>query len=87
MISNGTLGDLIDQGFRATAFCNNRACRHSSPVDLLACSLRLGRDHPAIGLPNPIAARLVCEKCGGKDIGIILSPGGVSTPVGGHSLS
>lgn len=87
MISNRTLGALFDQAFRVQAHCNDQFCRHSVELDLGVLVVRLGREFVAIGNPSPLASRLSCAKCGGKDIGLILSPAGTSSSVGSHSNS
>lgn len=86
-LSNETLGDQIDQGFMVSAYCENQACRHSVDLDLSALAERLGRDFVTVGNPNPLAARLACSKCRGKDISLILSPESAPKPVASHNRS
>lgn len=67
-----TLSALRDARFSITAHCNG--CQHSTVLDLDALIGRLGPSFVAIGNPNPLAAKLSCAKCRGRDIGLILSP-------------
>jgi hypothetical protein len=80
-----TLSDLIENRFGVTAFCET--CRHSVELDLRALSERLGPGFVAIGYPNPLAARLSCAKCSGKEISLILSPESVPKPTASHNRS
>lgn len=73
-----TLGALQSEGFTVTAHCGN--CQHSRKLDLVALVDRLGADFVAIGDPNPLAAKLKCDRCGTKLIGLILAPPSVPTP-------
>lgn len=75
MATIDTLGALIEHGFRLSIHCDNQFCRHSAKLDLEALADRFGRDFVAIGNPNPLTARMRCSRCGGKDLGLILSPG------------
>lgn len=72
MSSNGTIQGMIDGGYLARAYCHNKACGHHADLDWLALRDRLGPDHGA--LHDDIAPKLRCSKCGGKAIGIIVSP-------------
>jgi len=69
-----TLHALTENGFRLYAHCGNLYCRHSSQLDLQALADRLGPGFVAIGYPNPLVARLHCQKCGSKDLGILVVP-------------
>lgn len=73
-----TLGHLIADGATVTAHC--AICQHSARLDLAALADSLGADFVAIGDPNPLAARLRCEHCGRKQIGLIIAPPAVPTP-------
>jgi hypothetical protein len=76
-----TIQDLIDNQMRVSVHCNAYDCRHSAKLDLQALGERLGFDFVTIGDPQPLVAKLRCSKCGGKDLGLILSPGsGYSGP-------
>lgn len=68
-----TFRALIRDGYSVSAHCNDPFCRHSVELDLPALAERLGLDFVTVGDPNPLAAKLRCAKCGGKDIGLILS--------------
>lgn len=74
MATIDTIGALIDHGFRLSIHCENQFCRHNALLDLVALAERFGRDFVTIGRPNPLTARMRCSKCGGKDLGLILSP-------------
>jgi hypothetical protein len=49
-----------------------------------ADSAVLGADFVTVGDPNPLAARLRCEKCGGRSITLILSPPSTPSPGAGY---
>lgn len=85
MIRTDTLGGLLDRGYSVAAHCHS--CRHSSPLDLAGLVEQLGADFVAVGNPNPLVRVLRCQKCGSKDLGLILSPPNVPMPSAGHSLS
>lgn len=74
MLRYETLGQLLDGRFIVTAHCFGQHCRHKSVLDLAGLAERLGRDFVAIGDPNPLVKLLRCQKCGEKDIGLIVSP-------------
>jgi hypothetical protein len=69
-----TIGALIAGDFTVWVHCENQFCRHHAILDLHALADRLGSDFIAIGKPNPLMAKMVCSKCGGKDLGLIVSP-------------
>jgi hypothetical protein len=69
-----TLQALTENGFRLYAHCGNLDCRHSSQLDLKVLAEKLGPDFVAIGNPNPLVARLHCQKCGSKDLGMLVVP-------------
>lgn len=71
-----TFRQLIADNYSVTAHCNDPACRHSAKLDLVKLSEALGPDFVIVGDPNPLIPRLKCAKCGGKDLGLILAPGG-----------
>ena len=85
MIRTDTLGGLRDRGYSVSAHCHT--CRHSSPLDLAGLAERLGADFVCVGDPNPLVPLLRCQRCGSKDLGLILSPPKVPMPSAGHSLS
>lgn len=74
MQSISTLGAIISDGYRITAYCENVDCRHQVELDLPALAERLGADFPTVGDPNPLVAKLRCNACGWKRIGLIVSP-------------
>jgi hypothetical protein len=76
-----TIQSLIDSKMGITVHCNADGCRHSAKLDLQAIGGRLGFDFLAIGDPQPLVPKLRCGKCGGKDLGLILSSeSGYSVP-------
>ena len=74
MISYDTIGRLIEGRFSVSAHCFAQGCGHSALLDLVGLAGRLGADFVAVGDPNPLVKLLRCQKCGGKDLGIILQP-------------
>ena len=74
MISYDTIGRLIEGRFSVSAHCFAHGCGHSARLDLSDLAERLGADFVAVGDPNPLVKLLRCQKCGGKDLGIILQP-------------
>jgi len=74
MITYNTIGSLIEGRFTVSAHCFAHGCRHFATLDLDELAERFGRDFVAVGDPNPLAKRLRCKQCGGKDLGLILSP-------------
>lgn len=86
MRSIRTIADLISNGYSVTAHCeaDPTVCRHASVLDLPMLGERLGMGFVAVGDPNPLAARLVCPACGGKRIGLILSPPNTPSPGSGY---
>lgn len=74
MISYDTIGRLIEGRFSVSAHCFAQGCGHSARLDLVGLAERLGDDFVAVGDPNPLVKLLRCQKCGGKDLGIILQP-------------
>lgn len=76
----GTLQKLIGQGDEVTAYCYARGCDHSTHLDLLALKALIG---DADGTPHDvIVPRLICKKCGSKNLGIRISPGAAIRPSG-----
>jgi hypothetical protein len=74
MISFDTLGRLIEGRFSISAHCFALGCGHSARLDLVELAERLGANFVAVGDPNPLVKLLRCQRCGGKDLGIILQP-------------
>lgn len=68
-----TIQGMIDSGHRAHAYCHNPKCGHHAELDWRGLRDRLGPDHGA--LRGEIEPLLVCSKCGGKAIGLIMTPG------------
>ncbi|WP_157014916.1 hypothetical protein [Mesorhizobium xinjiangense] len=62
---------MIDYDHNLTAHCN--ACRHHCRLDLEALGRRLGFEHST--LARALAPKLVCSKCGSKNIALINSDG------------
>lgn len=70
--SSGTIQGLIDGEYLLTAYCHNPRCNHSAGLDLLALRDKLGPDHGS--LHDDLAPLLVCSRCKGKKVGLILAP-------------
>jgi hypothetical protein len=69
-----TLQEAIDEGLRIDAWCHARGCHHHSEIDLVALAARLGPEHGS--MHDDLVPKLRCTKCGGKAVGLIVSPGG-----------
>lgn len=70
--SNSTIQGVIEHGFVTTAYCHNSRCRHHAELDWLALRDKLGPDHSS--MHDDIVPKLKCSKCGGKALGLIMSP-------------
>ena len=70
-VRHRTLGALRDAGLHLHAYCNNPGCHWSAPLDLPSMIDRLGEHQSA--LPPDLAPRLVCSRCGGKNVAVVLS--------------
>jgi hypothetical protein len=70
-VRHRTLGALRDAGLNLHAYCNNPGCLWSAPLDLSVMIEKLGGDQSA--LPPELAPRLVCSRCGGKNVAVVLS--------------
>lgn len=68
-----TLADRIRNGDMVRAYCHNiPACGHSAELDLVKLAERLGPDHGA--MHDDLVPKLKCAKCGGRRIGLIVTP-------------
>jgi hypothetical protein len=67
-----TYQSLIDGRMTVTAFCQNSACHHNQRLDLEALRDRFGPDAPA--MEWDIRPKLRCQKCKGKEVGLIYAP-------------
>lgn len=67
-----TIQDKIDGGYNLHAYCHNPKCQHHQRLDLEKLKAKLGPDHST--MRDDLVPKLKCSKCGGKDIGLILSP-------------
>ncbi len=83
MSSNGTIQGMIDGGYLARAYCHNKACGHHAELDWLALRDRLGPDHGS--MRDDIVPKLKCSKCGGRKIGLIISPDPAKTAGMSHA--
>lgn len=70
-VRHRTLGALREAGLHLHAYCNNPGCHWSAPLDLSAMIEKLGVEQSA--LPPALAPRLVCSRCGGKNVAVVLS--------------
>lgn len=67
-----TFQSLIDADMTIHAYCHRSSCGHGKQLDLEALRSRLGPD--AAAMHDDLVPRLRCERCGGKDVGLIYSP-------------
>ena len=68
-----TLADRIRNGDMVRAYCHNLpACGHSAELDLVKLAERVGPDHGA--MHDDLVPKLKCAKCGGRRIGLIVTP-------------
>ncbi|PSH57875.1 hypothetical protein CU100_09280 [Phyllobacterium endophyticum] len=67
---NGTIGALIDNGYKLWAHCYE--CRHSRKMELALLEARLGRSHSA--MHKDLAPKLKCSACGSKNLGLSATP-------------
>lgn len=72
-----TIDDWIAWGDRIFAKC--QSCQRDQMLDLAALRNRLGGNFVCVGNPNPLAAKLRCKSCGGRDIGLMVLPATVPT--------
>lgn len=72
MIRFTTVQELIDGDYTLHAHCHNWHCQNNQALDLADLRERLGPDHSI--LHDDLAPKLKCSKCGGKKVGIIISP-------------
>lgn len=70
--TNSTIQDMIDVGDTIVAYCHNARCNHRAAVDLCLIREKLGPDHGA--LHEDLVPKLRCSRCGGKRIGMIVTP-------------
>lgn len=71
--SNSTIQGMIDGRYRVTAYCHNSACGHRADIDFYKLRDRLGPDHGA--LHDDLVPLLRCTRCGGKEVGLTVTPG------------
>jgi hypothetical protein len=71
-----TIGAVIDAGLKIHGFCID--CGHSEDVDLMAAATTLGREHSS--LPVHLVPKLVCSRCGSKNVGMVLAPDHAEPP-------
>lgn len=71
--TNRTIQDMIDGGYSITAYCHNTRCGHHAVIDLRMTRERLGPDHGA--MHDDLVPKLRCARCGGEQIGLIVTPG------------
>lgn len=71
-----TIGSIIDAGLRIHGFCLD--CGHDEDLDLREIARRLGRKHSS--LPVHLVPKLVCSRCGSKNVGTVLAPAEKDVP-------
>lgn len=74
MLRINTLKALSDQGYKIDAHCEALNCRRTVSLDLKALLGVLGPDFEVFGDPNPLAAKLRCQTCGGRAISLTITP-------------
>jgi hypothetical protein len=67
-----TIEDLIRNGYTLHAACRAATCMRTAQLDLERLKGRLGAGHGT--LAADLAPKLRCSKCGGKDVGLVMSP-------------
>lgn len=67
-----TVQTLIDADMTVAAHCHRISCHHTQMLDLEKLKERFGPDMPA--MHDDLVPRLRCAKCGGKEVGLTLSP-------------
>jgi hypothetical protein len=72
-----TVQSLIDKQMTLRAYCHNPRCNHNKLLDLAVLLDRLGPDAPAMA--DDLTPKMRCEKCKGKAVGLIYSPGKTTT--------
>lgn len=73
-----TLGAIQDAGLRLHAFCLNPDCGWDADLEIPELIERLGRQHSA--MQPDLVPLLVCSRCGGKDVAVVLSAAGEIPP-------
>jgi hypothetical protein len=78
-VVHGSLAWHKAEGFRIHATCNDMVngipCNHSAVLDWDVLIAELGPDFIIVRDRDKFLRRLRCSKCGGRDMGIVLSPG------------
>lgn len=81
-ISISTIGDMIDEGYRASYYCDTFGCENKGDIDFPAFGEWLGRDHGA--LKKDLERYYKCPLCGGRKVSFSVQPPvpveGVVTP-------
>ena len=70
-LSPATLGDLADDDYSLTFYCEEALCRRTLDLDLAKAIELWGRDLIYIGCKWPIR----CRTCNSRNIGIRIAPG------------
>lgn len=72
-MSRYTVEEVIKRGETIRAYCHNSACHHNAVLDALAIRDRFGPDFEMTH--DNLTPKLRCIRCGGRDVGIIRTPG------------
>jgi hypothetical protein len=72
MYSYSTIQQLIDGEYTIHAYCHGRLCSHHQKLDLEKLKASLGGDFKLTH--DTLTPKLRCTKCGGKKVGLIVSP-------------
>lgn len=70
MARGRTIQEVIDSGDTVMVYCHNWRCHHRAELDFLKLRAKLGPDHGA--MHDDLVPKLVCSKCGGRDVGLTL---------------
>lgn len=70
--SSGTLGYLIDNGYRVVMHCTETGCSYWKWLNLDKLVGRLGQDHGC--LHADLAPQLWCLRCDSRAVGITVHP-------------
>jgi len=68
----GTLGYLVDDGYRLRFYCDTFGCKNEGEIDLVAFCEWLGPEHGA--MKRDLEPLYRCPLCGGRKVNLSLSP-------------
>jgi hypothetical protein len=71
-VSIHTVQDHIDQSYTVTVYCHNPRCHRRAMLDLVEIRRRFGSEQSLMF--DDIKYKLRCKQCGGKEVGMTMSP-------------